>query len=510
MRFDELIDDSRLLGTLSAMGFAEARPIQALALPAGLAGRDVVALAPTGTGKTVAFGLPIAQKLLRTPPPRVAGRRVDPRTRLRALVICPTRELAAQVGEELARLVKGLVLRTLVVTGKSALTPQKEALAKGVDILVGTPGRLRELLELDAMSLAFVEQVVVDEADRMLDLGFLPQVRWLLERTAANPQRMLFSATLPREVETLVDEFLRDPERVEVGVRNAAAPHLTHRLFAAPEETKVPLLLSLLGSAPQGALVFARTRRRVGWVHGALRRHGLKVGMLHGDRTPRQRSAALEGFSAGRLGVLVATDVAARGLHVPGIRIVFNYDLPISPEEWVHRVGRAAHGGGVGGSISFRGEDESDRWRAIAKLAGIAIDAERPPAHVAPAPRPARRPAGGSGAARRDQAGGEVDPGRRKADRRIQPAGAKAAREDRAVAKGAAPRSERQGATARDRETKSPARRTLKGQGPRIGRKGAARRPPPKGAPRRGTKAASKALRPGSGVKRLGEADAAG
>ncbi|MGA1057840.1 MAG: DEAD/DEAH box helicase [Phycisphaerales bacterium] len=489
MRFDELTDDHRLLRTLEAMGFTEARPIQALALPAGLAGRDVVALAPTGTGKTIAFGLPLAQRLLRNPPAASGKRRVDPRTRLRALVVCPTRELAAQVEEELARLVKGLVLRTLVVTGKSAITPQKEALSKGVDILVGTPGRLRELLEADAMTLAFVEQVVVDEADRMLDLGFLPQVRWLLERTAANPQRMLFTATLPKEVEKLVDEFLTDPERVEVGVRNAAAPHLTHRLFRVPEASKVPMLLSLLGGSPAGVLVFARTRRRVGWVGEALRRNGLKVGMLHGDRTPRQRTAALEGFSAGRLGVLVATDVAARGLHVPGIRLVVNYDLPLAPEEWVHRVGRGAHGGGVGGSISFRGEDEADRWRAITKLAGLAIDAEPTPSELlAPAtPRRERRTDPSKPAARKAERSSGRPPSKTTAKKTTR--GGERASGERAGGSGGS--------------GGAGGKRVISGRGPRIGRKSAARKPPPRGSSRRGA-ANVNSLRPGRGVRRAG------
>ena len=506
MRFDQLTDEPRLLRTLEAMGFVEARPIQALSLPAGLAGRDVVALAPTGTGKTIAFGLPLAQRLLRNPPPASGRRRVDPRTRLRALVICPTRELAAQVEEELARLVKGLVLRSLVVTGKSAITPQKEALAKGIDILVGTPGRLRELIEADAISLAFVEQVVVDEADRMLDLGFLPQVRWLLERTAASPQRMLFTATLPREVEKLVDEFLTDPERVEVGVRNAAAPHLTHRLFRVPEASKVPMLLAQIGASPEGVLVFARTRRRVGWVAEALRRHGLKVGMLHGDRTPRQRSAALEGFSAGRLGVLVASDVAARGLHVPGIRLVVNYDLPLSPEEWVHRVGRAAHGGGVGGSISFRGEDEAERWRAIAKLAGLSLDAEPTPKELLVAIAPRDR-------SRSTPALRSAKPSSPRTSNAPKP------RTGRTTSAGGKPRAGHGGGGAAQGDPRQPraagagragaagGKRTMEGRGARIGRKSAARKPPPKGTPRR-SGASGRVLRPGSGVRRLGEESA--
>ncbi len=375
MRFENLIDDPRLLRTIAAMGFEEPREIQAATLPAALEGRDLVALAPTGTGKTVAFGLPMARSLLAQRPPRT-GRRVDPRTRLRALVVCPTRELAMQVAAELERLLKGLVPTVAVVTGKAALGPQREALARGVDLLVGTPGRIRELVERDDLSLAYVRQVVVDEADRMLDLGFLPQVTWILERTAPLPQRMLFSATMPREVEHLVEAFLKDPLRVEVGTRNAAAVHLDHRLVAVEEAAQVPTLLEELGSSPKGVLIFARTRRRVGWVAAALRRHGLRTGMLHGDRTPRQRAAALGGFTDGRLGVLVATDVAARGLHVPGIELVVNYDLPLSPEEWVHRVGRAGHGGDSGRSISFFTDRDGPRWGAIERLAGVDISRE--------------------------------------------------------------------------------------------------------------------------------------
>ncbi len=391
MRFTELLDDQRLLRAVAALGFEEARPVQAAVLPKAMEGRDVIALAPTGTGKTLAYGLPLAARLLDTRPPRGTRGRIDPRTRLRGLVICPTRELAQQVGAEISQLLRGLVPTVLVATGKSAITPQKAALAKGVDLLVGTPGRLRELLEADAMTLAYLMQVVIDEGDRMLDLGFLPQVRWILERTAAGPQRMLFSATLPSEVDRLAAEFLRDPVRAEVGLRNAVAEHLTHRLYDLTEDLKVPLLLSLLGEAPERVLVFARTRRRVGWVATALRRHGLRVGMLHGDRTNRQRQDALAGFTAGRLGVLVATDVAARGLHVPGIRLVVNYDLPVAPEDWVHRVGRAAHGGGEGGSISFRDRRDAQLWQQIATLADVSVEPDSLPRGVKPRPQTPRR-----------------------------------------------------------------------------------------------------------------------
>ena len=400
------------------MGLREARPIQEAVLPAALEGRPVVALAPTGTGKTLAYGIPIAQRLLRDRPegtaPARGGRRPDPRKRLRALVLCPTRELALQVEEALSGLVKGLVLRTLAATGKSAIGPQRAALAEGVDLLVGTPGRVRELLEEDSLSLAFLRQVVVDEADRMLDFGFMPQVRWILERTAAEPQRMLFSATLPREVERLVEIFLPGAERVEVGERNAAAPHLTHRLIDVADGAKVTLLLSLLAGR-SGAIVFTRTRRRAGWVAEALRRNGVAMAILHGDRTPAQRRTALNSFVEGRAAVLVATDVAARGLHLPAASIVVNYDLPLLPEEWVHRVGRAGHGGDRGESISLRTPQERERWKAIERIAGVKLAAER--SGAAEAPRAAVKGSAVKGSRSRGSAAAPAPSGAAKAPR---------------------------------------------------------------------------------------------
>lgn len=455
MRFSELPVDDRLLRTLEAMGYREARPIQAATIPAAIGGGHVLALAPTGTGKTVAYGVPLAARLLADRPPR-GGRGLDPKRRLRALVLCPTRELAMQVGEELSNLVRGLVLRVAVATGKAAIRPQREAIAAGVDILVGTPGRVRELLEGDAMSLAFLQQVVVDEADRMLDFGFLPQVRWILERTAAEPQRMLFSATLPRGVERLAEEFLPGAARIELGDRNAAAPHLAHRLIDTADAAKVPLLLSLI-EGRRGVMVFVRTRRRAGWVGEALRRHGMAVGVLHGDRTPAQRRGALEGFLAGRLAVLVATDVAARGLHLPEVGLVVNYDLPLLPEEWVHRVGRAGHGGGAGESISLRTPEESRRWNAIAAIAGVEIAAERPAGSTAP-PRP-----------------------RGKASTKASPKSVGASRSRRRAAGDAAGDGESRSADAASRRGKATARRTRAERGKaKAGRRGRGSGPPPR------------------------------
>ncbi len=362
------------------MGFTAPTPIQAVFIPAALApsadgnafnSRDLVGLAPTGTGKTLAYGIPLADLLLRTKPFETGGRRRDPRTRLRALVLVPTRELSQQVAEEIRHLVRGSLLKVLAVYGKVALAPQVAELKKGVDIVVATPGRARELIEEDAMTLAHILYVVCDEADRMLDLGFLPQVDWVLARAPENRAKWLLSATLPKQVEDLVHKKLDKPEKISVGARNTAAEHLVHQRLLVDEELKTPALLSLLAKEDlrRGIVVYCASRRRTGWVAGALRKHVVSTAVVHGDRSQLQREKALESFTHGRCRVLVATDVAARGLHVPGIRLVVNYDVPVSPEEWIHRVGRAGHGGGEGASITFVSPEERARWESVVALA---------------------------------------------------------------------------------------------------------------------------------------------
>jgi ATP-dependent RNA helicase RhlE len=372
-----------VLREISEMGFTAPTPIQAAFIPEVLAAgeaagmseaappRDFVGLAPTGTGKTLAYGIPLADILLRHKPVETGGRRRDPRTRLRALVLVPTRELAQQVAEEIRTLVRGSLLKVVAVYGKVALAPQVDAIKRGVDIVVATPGRARELIEEDAMTLAHLLYVVCDEADRMLDMGFLPQVEWVLSRAPEGRAKWLLSATLPRQVEDLVHKRLAKPRKIEVGVRNAAAAHLTHQRVLLNEEEKVPTLLSILAAEDlrRGIVVYCASRRRTGWVAGALRRHDVSTAVVHGDRSQLQREKALETFAHGRCRVLVATDVAARGLHVPGIRLVVNYDVPMSPEEWIHRVGRAGHGGGEGSSITFVAPEERMRWDSVITLA---------------------------------------------------------------------------------------------------------------------------------------------
>jgi ATP-dependent RNA helicase RhlE len=375
-----------VLRGIAEMGFTAPTPIQATFVPEAAKGeRDLVGLAPTGTGKTLAYGMPLADHLLRHKPVETGGRRRDPRARLRGLVLVPTRELAQQVAEELRLLTRGSLLRVLAAYGKVSILPQREALAKGVDIVVATPGRARELIEADAMTLAHLERVVCDEADRMLDMGFLPQVEWVLSRAPEGRIKWLLSATLPKPVEDLVHKLLSKPGKIETGERNRAAVHLAHRRLLVDETLKTPALLSLLSheSLRRGIVVYCASRRRTGWVAGALRKHEVSAAVVHGDRSQLQREKALESFAHGRCRVLVATDVAARGLHVPGIKLVVNYDVPVSPEEWIHRVGRAGHGGGEGSSITFVSPEERARWEAVVTLARPEWEAMEMPDDVA-------------------------------------------------------------------------------------------------------------------------------
>ena len=377
--FNDFALNPILLSGLERMDIHTPTPIQNATLEASLQGRDIIGLAPTGTGKTLAYTIPLAQRLLDDPPPRVKGRPVDPSRRIRSLVLCPVRELAQQVAEEGRSLFRGSVLRSKAVFGKSALKPQREALQSGVDLLVGTPGRLRELIDCGALSLAHVRQVVVDEADRMLDMGFLPQVRHLLERIPDQRQMLFFSATMPKPISALASDFLDVPYRAEIGA-NTAVGHIGQYSMHVPDSVKVPIVLSLIKDQElRGVVVFSRTRRRAGWVATALRRNGLSVGLVHGNRSQAQRQRAIERFSAGELPVLVATDVAARGLHISAIETVINYDLPVSTEEYVHRVGRAAHGGGVGNAFSLVSPREEDHWLRFRSVAGTKVGRIDPP-----------------------------------------------------------------------------------------------------------------------------------
>ncbi len=394
MRFDETRLSTVLIHALHAQGFHDATPVQAQSIEAAAAGRGVLALAPTGSGKTYAYALPILDALLRTPPARRKGKPTQPRERLRALVLVPTRELAQQVAKDLSLLVRGTVLRLACVYGKSAIGPQRQAVMSGVDVLVGTPGRVRELLDADSITLAYLTHAVIDEGDRMSDMGFLPQVTSILSRAPGERVTMAFSATMPRPLrDTVLGMLGAEPVEIGVGRQNAPAVEDVHTAIAIADADKVDLLLWWLANHRRsGVAVFCRTRRRVGWVDGALRRHKVDVAMLHGDLSQARRNQALDDFATGRAKVLVATDVAARGLHVPAIKAVVNYDVPIMLEDFVHRVGRAGHGGGRAESVTFVAPLDQDRWKRIGDFAGVEIPATRRPdlAPVAPVVKGAR------------------------------------------------------------------------------------------------------------------------
>ncbi len=363
--------------TLARLGFATPTEIQVAMRDPILLGKDVLALAPTGSGKTLGFGVPMIVNLLKNAPKAKRGpggaRYVEPCERLRAIVISPTRELAQQVALDIASVAKGGVLRIASVYGKSPTAPQRAEIRGGLDLLVGTPGRLREFLDDGTLTFANVQTVVIDEADRMADMGFLPQIEQLLSTIPSPRQVICMSATLPATIEARVRSLLRDPVVAEVGRRNAPASR-ANKHFEVNDEDKVALLLALLRDTHRkGVAVYVRTRRRAGWVAQALRRNEMTVSLLHGDRSQRSRNEALAAFADGDADVLVATDVAARGLHVPRIKTVVNYDVPLMPEDFVHRIGRAGHGGGMAESFTFVDPLEQAAWARVNELVGAAI-----------------------------------------------------------------------------------------------------------------------------------------
>ena len=361
MTFAELGLSKKSLVALARAGFEAPTPIQAHAIPPALAGKDVVGSAATGTGKTLAFVLPILERL-------------EGKHGTRALVLAPTRELALQIHEQLERFRHGYHLRSAVVIGGVGMTPQKQAFEKNVEIVVATPGRLNDHLDSGTARLDHVEILVLDEADRMLDMGFLPQLRRILARVPRARQSLLFSATMAGEVADFAREHLRDPVRVEMARSGTTAERAQQQVFLVGEEEKTALLLALLQQDDLSTLVFTRTKRRADRVTKALVRAGYKVAVIHADRSQGQRRAALEGFRSGQHRVLVATDIAARGIDVAEIGHVVNFDLPHVPEDYVHRIGRTARAEASGRASSFASPEEHDLLRGIEKFTRKAVE----------------------------------------------------------------------------------------------------------------------------------------
>ncbi len=364
MQFNQMNLDASLGKAISDLGFSEPTPIQKAAIPPAAEGRDVIACAMTGSGKTAAFALPILQRLLAS----------DRRKGIRALVVTPTRELALQVNEHIAALGKNTPIRSTTVFGGVKPGPQEKALRAGVDIVVATPGRLLDHMRQPWLSFDRLEILVLDEADRMLDMGFLPDVRRILAQLPKKRQTLLFSATMPAPIVTLSRELLNDPVRLDVERPSAPATGVSQAILPVSQQLKPKLLLKLLQTDRVGtALVFTRTKHRANRLAEFLGKNGIDCDRIHGNRSQPQRQAALKAFKDGRLQVLVATDIAARGIDIEALPHVVNFDVPGQSEDYIHRVGRTARAAETGEALTFASPAESKELAAIERAVGRRI-----------------------------------------------------------------------------------------------------------------------------------------
>ena len=395
---------------IGRLGYSEPTPIQKEAIPVAFQGRDLVGLAQTGTGKTAAFGLPLAQRLME------ARRNGAPAPRARAvsaLILAPTRELTTQIADALRLFTLDMPFRVVTVVGGQSINRQSEALARGTDILVATPGRLLDLIDRKAVHLNDTTELVLDEADQMLDLGFIHDLKRIAALVAEPRRTWLFSATMPREVAELAKRFVSDPVRVEVSPPGKAADKVEQRVHFVSMREKPDLLLRLLQDAlftdkDARALVFARTKHGAERLMKRLRAEGLLAASIHGNKSQNQRDRALDEFRAGRTNVLVATDVAARGIDIPAVTHVYNFELPQVAEAYVHRIGRTARAGREGLAVALCDPEEFGLLLAIERLTGVRVETasgERPERATKPAKkgRGGNRPGGRGGAPRGDR-----------------------------------------------------------------------------------------------------------
>ena len=367
MTFDQLGLQARLVQKLAELGLTDPTPIQTQAIPPALAGRDVMGIAQTGTGKTAAYGLPMAHRLLE------AGTKPEPKS-VRGLVLAPTRELAKQIADNLGAYLSGSHLRVGIVVGGASINAQTTRLLRGTDLLVATPGRLIDLLDRKAVRLDQTRYLVLDEADQMLDLGFIHALRRIAPLLPKDRQTMLFSATMPKLMADLAKAYLSDPVRVEVSPPGKPADKVTQAVHFVEQAGKTRLLIEHLDAhRSELALVFTRTKHGADRLMTALEREGFAVGALHGNKSQGQRERAIKAFTAGTLKVLVATDVAARGLDIPGVRHVYNFDLPNVPDNYVHRIGRTARAGRDGRAVAYCAPAEMAELKAIQKTMGREI-----------------------------------------------------------------------------------------------------------------------------------------
>lgn len=390
-------------------GYTEPTPIQTKAIPAVLRGRDVIGIAQTGTGKTAAFVLPILQRLS-TQGPKM-GRRG-----LRALIVAPTRELVVQIEENVRKYARHVHIRSATVYGGVGERPQIQALRSGTEIVIATPGRLIDLMQQGHVDFSQLEVAVLDEADRMMDMGFLPAIRQIVKALPRGRQTLLFSASLSKEIEKIASDFLTTPETVQIGRRAEPAELVEQIVYEVPKSRKVALLLHLLrDQALDSVLVFSRTKHGADKIARKLESSGINTGTLHSNRSQSQRLQALRGFKSGAVRVLVATDIAARGIDVEGISHVINFDFPPQPEDYVHRIGRTGRAHAIGDAISFVSPEDHGALRALERFISRGIprrtatgfdlresEVQAHPRIERHVPAPQRRPfAAGAGAGRR-------------------------------------------------------------------------------------------------------------
>lgn len=368
MQFKDLQLNKPILKAIATKGYNTPTPIQQQTIPLVLAKKDVIASAQTGTGKTAAFALPILQLLFDK---QDAGKKAK---KIRALVISPTRELALQIDESFKTYGKYSNLRTTVVYGGTSIEPQKDVLKKGVDILVATPGRLLDLHKQDCLNLDYIEILVLDEADLMLDMGFIDDVKKIERLCPKAKQTLLFSATMPAKIAELANSILKNPETVDATPSSSAAKTVAQVLYYVPKQKKMELCLHLLRNTIKGnILIFRRTKFGIAKLEKMLKNNGYKVDSIHGDKTQKDREDALNKFKEGNVNILIATDVAARGIDINNLDAVINFDIPNVPKTYIHRIGRTGRAGNKGNSYSFCSADEKNYITNIQQLINTII-----------------------------------------------------------------------------------------------------------------------------------------
>jgi len=368
LKFNELGLSEGIVETLTAIGYEQPTPIQEQTIQLALSGRDVLGQAQTGTGKTAAFGLPTIEK-------------INPENKaIQALVIAPTRELAVQGQEELFRFGKSKGLKVRTVFGGSSIEKQIKALRSGAHIVVGTPGRMVDLLKRKALDLSHLETLILDEADEMLNMGFLEDIEFIIGKTPAERQTLLFSATMPNDIKKIGVKFMKNPEHIKVAAKEMTADRIDQYFIKTKEFEKFDVLTRLLDvERPELAIVFGRTKRRVDEITRGLKLRGYRAEGIHGDLDQNKRLRVLRDFKGGHLDILVATDVAARGLDISGVTHVYNYDITQDQESYVHRIGRTGRAGKSGRSVTFVSYNEMGYLRAIEKLTKKEMKGMRPP-----------------------------------------------------------------------------------------------------------------------------------